>query len=79
MQIYKNKFIKQPFIRKIFLNVGLLLWVVNLHSFNITLSKLNPLGLRPLPLVQGENIKVCIIIKTDARAVRPYFFMNAPS
>ena len=37
-----------------------------------------PLGLRPLPLIQGENIKVCIIIKTDARAVRPYF-MNAPS
>ena len=78
MQRYKNKFIKQPFIRKIFLNVGLLLWVMNLHSFNIASSKLNPLGLRPLPLIQGENIKVCIIIKTDARAVRPYF-MNAPS
>ena len=78
MQNYKNKFTKQPFIRKIFLNVGLLLWVVNLHSFNIASSKLNPLGLRPLPLIQGENIKICIIIKTDARTVRPYF-INAPS
>ena len=64
MQNYKNKFTKQPFIRKIFLNVGLLLWVVNLHSFNIASSKLNPLGLRPLPLIQGRILS---------------YFMNAPS